>query len=166
MQTASFASEWAFQDSLLLPPAPPSDSLKIVKKSDRMSPWQVSLWSAVLPGFGQVYNNSYWKLPIYYGLMGWFGYNVIQQHDKYVTYRDRYLKDQTGTTASSNRSYRDFYKKSRNEYIIYLCLTYLAGIVDAYVDAHLYDFEVSEDLSNHPYPNNESVQLVSFKIKF
>lgn len=166
LQTASYTSEWALQDSLLLPAKKTNDTLAVVKKSNRMAPWAVSLVSAALPGFGQIYNQSYWKLPILYGLMGWFGYNIVQQNNQYIKYRDLYNQDQTGATSSANRSYREFYKKSRNEFIIFLFLTYLGGIVDAYVDAHLYDFDVSEDLSNYSYPKTESIQLVSFKIKF
>ncbi|NTW49777.1 MAG: hypothetical protein HGB19_08650 [Chlorobiales bacterium] len=149
-----------------MPAKKTNDTLTVIKKSNRMAPWAVSLVSAALPGFGQVYNQSYWKLPILYGLMGWFGYNIVQQNNKYITYRDLYSQDQTGATSSSNRSFREYYKKSRNEFIIFLALTYLGGIVDAYVDAHLYDFDVSEDLSNYSSPKTESIQLVSFKIKF
>ena len=47
------------------------DSVFIMTKS----PWGAVLRSALIPGFGQIYNESYWKAPIIWGLAGWFIYN-------------------------------------------------------------------------------------------
>ncbi|NTU69066.1 MAG: hypothetical protein HGB02_09365 [Chlorobiaceae bacterium] len=103
----------------------------------RHSPWKVAAISAVLPGYGQVYNHAAWKLPIYYGLMAYFAKNVIDDNKKYNDYRSQFLAEPSAATATS----RDDYRTKRNTQIVWLCLTYIAGIVDAYVDTQLYDFD-------------------------
>lgn len=137
-----------------------------LKTQERLSPSTVVLYSAILPGFGQIYNESYWKLPILYGLMGWYTYNVVQKHDKYIEYRDLYRADPEAVKAESYRSYRDFYRDSRDAYFIYLLLTYLGGLVDAYVDAHLYDFDVGDDLSKQSQKQLNYTPILTFKIEF
>lgn len=103
----------------------------------RQSPGKVALISAVLPGYGQVYNGSAWKLPVYYGLMGYFAWNAIDNADKYAEYREQYLLNPDPAIAGK----RDDYRKKRNTQVALLVATYALGIVDAYVDAHLYDFD-------------------------
>ncbi|WP_157452612.1 DUF5683 domain-containing protein [Chloroherpeton thalassium] len=144
-----------------------SVSVPLEQTNQRMTPWKVSLYAALIPGFGQIYNEVYWKVPILYGFLGWYGYNIAQKHDKYIYYRNLYLANQSSAKAESYRNYRDLYHDSRDEYIIYLLLAYLAGIVDAYVDAHLYDFDVDDDLTAVlPKENPSQIQLVSLKIRF
>lgn len=104
------------------------------------SPWGAVLRSAILPGLGQFYNESYWKIPVIWGvgallLSGWFYYDNL-----YEDYRDLFIE--TGNT--SYKSYRDFYRDQRDNFTIYLIVTYLLNLVDAYVDAQLFDFEVEE----------------------
>ncbi len=156
----------AATDSLPSQPINKQDSIKVEITGERLSPSTITLYSAILPGFGQVYNESYWKLPILYGLMGWYGYNVGKNHDKYIKYRNLYREDPQAVKAESFRSFRDFYRDSRDEYFIYLLLTYLGGLVDAYVDAHLYDFEVGDDLSNQAQNFTPHKTLLTLKIKF
>lgn len=105
------------------------------------SPWGAVLRSAVLPGWGQVYNESYWKVPVFLGIGGWFVYNFMWNDDRYQENRLAYIR----TNNLVDRSQRDFYRDQRDEFAIYLGLTYLAMLVDAYVDAQLYDFSVDED---------------------
>lgn len=105
------------------------------------SPWGAIARSAVIPGWGQLYNQSYWKIPIVWGVIGWFTYNWIQNNNDYKNYRDLYLADPT----ISNKRLREFYRDNRDLFAIYLGLTYVANLIDAYVDAHLFDFDVSED---------------------
>jgi hypothetical protein len=134
--------------------------------AERLAPSTIVLYSAILPGFGQVYNQSYWKLPILYGLMGWYGYNVAKNHDQYIDFRNLYRDDPEAVKAESYRSFRDFYRDTRDQYIIYLLLTYIGGMIDAYVDAHLYDFEVGDDLSGTLPQNPTHRTLLTFKLTF
>jgi hypothetical protein len=138
--------------SALLYAQPEPDSTVNVQSEDssfvmQKSPWGAVLRSAVLPGWGQFYNESYWKIPIFVGLMGYFGYSYFDNNNQYETYRDLYLES-LETSPNGNLSYRnlrEFYKDQRDLFAIYFFLTYFLNMVDAYVDAHLFDFDVSED---------------------
>lgn len=114
-----------------------TDTVFVMQKS----PWGAVLRSAIIPGWGQFYNESYWKIPVVWGFAGWFIYNWIDTNDKYIKNRDLYIE-------TDSRIYllrRDFYRDQRDNFAIYLVLTYFLNLVDAYVDAHLFDFSVSED---------------------
>ena len=105
------------------------------------SPWTAVLMSAVIPGAGQIYNESYWKAPIIWGLLGWLGYNWVQNNNSYKEYKDLY----TQTGDEDYRRLRTFYLDQRDLFTIYIALTYILNLVDAYVDAQLFDFSVDED---------------------
>lgn len=115
------------------------DSVFVMEKS----PWGAVLRSAVLPGFGQFYNESYWKIPVVWGFIGYFVYVWIDNNDSYKKYRDLYV--QSDFSNSNYKDLRDFYKDQRDEFAIYIGLTYFLQLVDAYVDAHLFDFNVTPD---------------------
>jgi hypothetical protein len=106
------------------------------------SPWGAVARSALIPGWGQFYNESYWKIPIIWGLAGWFIYEWIQNNDLYKSNGDLYI--QTGDEFY--RAYRDFYRDQRDNYTIYLAIVYLLNLIDAYVDAHLFDFTIDEGI--------------------
>lgn len=113
------------------------DSIYIPSKS----PLTAVLLSAVIPGAGQIYNESYWKAPIVWGISGWLIYNWIINNDDYKSYRSLYLQ----TEENKYQRLRNFYRDQRDLFSIYLGLTYVLNLVDAYVDAELFDFSVSED---------------------
>lgn len=116
-----------------------NDSLFVMQKS----PWGAVLRSAIVPGFGQFYNESYWKIPVVWGLIGYFAYVWIDNNDSYNRYNDLYV--QSDFTNSRYRELRDFFRDQRDEFAIYIGLTYFLQLVDAYVDAHLFDFDVTPD---------------------
>lgn len=105
------------------------------------SPWGAVLRSAIIPGWGQIYNQSYWKAPIIWGVTSWFIYVWNLNNDNYWEYQS--LFSQNGTAAY--KTVRDFYRDQRDLFAIYIGLTYLLNLIDAYVDAHLFDFTVTED---------------------
>ena len=105
------------------------------------SAWTAVLMSAVVPGAGQIYNESYWKAPVIWGLTGWLVYNWIDNNNNYKSNKDLYA--QTGD--EDYRRLRTFYRDQRDLFSIYLGLTYVLNLVDAYVDAQLFDFTVEED---------------------
>lgn len=115
----------------------PSDTVFVMQKS----PWGAVLRSAVLPGFGQFYNESYWKIPVIWGtgallISGW-----VYNNNLYNDNKDLFIS--TGQSLYQYR--RDFYRNERDNFTIYLAVLYILNILDAYVDAHLYDFTVEED---------------------
>jgi hypothetical protein len=144
-----------------------SDSLK---KSVYRNPTTATLLSAALPGLGQYYNRSYWKIPIVYGVLGFFGYQVIQQNNLFNQYKNLYTQKLAAGDASAEnyRGAREVYRSNRDEFAIYMGLAYLLNILDAYIEAHLSSFDVSDDLTlkAEPKPFTPQVQLISFKIKF
>lgn len=105
------------------------------------SSWGAVGRSAILPGWGQIYNESYWKAPVIWGVMGWFVYGWIDNNNNYIDYKNLY--SQNGDALYLD--YRNFYRDQRDEFAIYLLLTYFLNLVDAYVDAHLFDFSVDEN---------------------
>lgn len=105
------------------------------------SPWGAVARSAIIPGWGQIYNESYWKSPVVWGIMGWFVYAWVDNNNKYLNYKDLYVQN----GGSLNLEYRNFYRDQRDEFAIYIVLTYFLNLVDAYVDAQLFDFNVSEN---------------------
>jgi hypothetical protein len=131
------------------------DSLIIEKKS----PWGAVIRSAVLPGLGQYYNKSYWKIPVVWGFLGWFGYNWWQNDKQYKDYRNLY--EQSLMNGNENILYkrvREFYRDQRDLFAIYFGLTYFLNLVDAYVDAHLFNFDLLTK-------NNEIQLAVKIKLR-
>ncbi|HMN47731.1 MAG TPA: DUF5683 domain-containing protein [Ignavibacteriaceae bacterium] len=105
------------------------------------SPWGAVLRSAIIPGWGQIYNESYWKVPIVWGITGWLVYVWVDNNNLYKDNRTLFL--QTGDDRY--KRFRDFYRDQRDQFAIYIVLTYFLNLVDAYVDAHLFDFNVDEN---------------------
>lgn len=114
-----------------------ADTTFVMKKSA----WGAVLRSAIIPGWGQVYNQAYWKAPIVWGVGGWFIYNYIQNNKDYKNYQNLYLEKR----IPQDKVNRDFYRDQRDLFAMYFVFTYLATLVDSYVDAHLFDFSVTED---------------------
>ncbi len=123
-------------------------------------PHKAAMYSAVLPGLGQIYNRKYWKLPVVYGGFAALTYWTVFNHDNFVRYKTAIELRTDGNphtvdefsgdprfTEQVMRDYMDFYRRNRDRAIIWTAGFYALTIVDALVDAHLQDFDVSEDLS-------------------
>lgn len=143
-----------------------NQSEEVASKAEKVkphSPKKASLLSAVLPGAGQIYNRKYWKLPLVYGGMGISLYLALDYRDQYQRYRTayRYLVDDDSTTVSEFegalstgvRDTRDTYRRWMEMSYIAMGLIYVLQIVDANVDAHLMEFDVSDDLSLKVMPD-------------
>jgi len=117
---------------------PPSSNFKSTK-----SPMLALGLSAVIPGAGQIYTENYWKPPIIWGISGYWIYEWITLNNKYKDFRERNLK-------YPNEQYqrlRDFYHDERDKFAWFLGALYILNLVDAYAGAHLYDFDVSPQLT-------------------
>jgi hypothetical protein len=122
------------------------------------------LRSAVLPGWGQYYNESYWKVPIVLGISGFLIYGMISEHQNFTEYSDLYDATVTEDNPSGNlllKRYREFYRDNRDTYGWWLFVTYLLQLADAYVDAALFSFDVSPEssLTLLPRPGGMGMQL-------
>jgi hypothetical protein len=118
------------------------------------SPRKAGMYSAVFPGMGQIYNRKYWKLPIVYAGFGGLIYGILYNADGYIENRDlfKYMKDNQlsqyeGITFKQAEVYKDFHKRYRDLFIIVTAGFYGLQIIDAIVDAHLIDYDVSDDLT-------------------
>jgi len=126
---------------------PPDSSVSISTRSPALA----TILSAVAPGAGQVYAERYWTIPLIWGFGYWFVRNYIQQDRKYDEWSAAYTRSlQQGVFAGTGDPYikgiRDFYHNERDRFAFYLVITYVLNVVDAYVGASLYAFDVSEDL--------------------
>lgn len=119
------------------------------------SPWGAVARSAIIPGWGQFYNESYWKIPVIWGTAAWFVYNWIDNDRLYNDYKSLY---QT-TENDYYRRLRNFYRDQRDNFTIYMGLLYLLNLIDAYVDAHLFDFNVQDDLTRTGFQINLRIKL-------
>jgi len=115
----------------------PSDSVFVMQKS----PWGAVLRSAIIPGLGQFYNESYWKIPIIWGTAALLISGWVYNNNLYNDNKDLFIN--TGQYLYQYR--RDFYRNQRDNFTIYLVVLYVLNLLDAYVDAQLYDFNVEED---------------------
>jgi hypothetical protein len=123
------------------------------------SPTKAAIYSAVLPGLGQAYNKKYWKIPIVYAGFTVFIYLIITNNQEFQQFDDAYRYVATGdTTYTDNnlvyqyseeqlRDSRDFYKRNMELSIILGSIWYILQIVDASVDAHFFEYDISDDLS-------------------
>ena len=121
---------------------------------------QRTTWhSAVLPGWGQVNNGKWWKVPLVYGALGASGYFIQTEGATYKEYRDGYvaLTDDdpetvyvTSLSTSDVLAARDFHRTNLEQSVLTFVLIWGAQVVDAHVDAHLLGFDVSEDLGWQP----------------
>ena len=123
--------------------------------SKRFDPRRALLFSAVLPGMGQIYNKKYWKLPLVYGGIGAGIYVMNFYQNQYSKSRTELLSSvstntfpsvPSGLTEATLRRAVDFYRRKRDFTIVLLGLGYLLQIVDAHVDAHLKEFKYNPNL--------------------
>jgi hypothetical protein len=157
---------------------PPKDSVP------KHSPRKASIRSAIIPGWGQIYNGKYWKVPIVYTAIGvpayLFFYNKKWYEKTNYAYAvalspnppqdsldkvDPDLKPLVDRKATSSLvNYRNEFRKNMDYSVLIFLLAWALNIVDATVDAHLRDFNVSPDISMKFKPvltnNNYGVGLV------
>jgi hypothetical protein len=163
-----------------------NDSLQVVTPvvKEVRSPKKASIYAALFPGLGQIYNKKYWKLPIVYGgyagliyVLGWNsrqykdyfqGYRIIAQYTSAASMKpeerkflDNLIKnpsislDNPSTftyIATQLKSGKDYFRRNRDLTIIGIAALHVLSIIDASVDANLFDFDISDDLSMRIQP--------------
>lgn len=146
------------------------------------SPHKATLYSAVLPGLGQAYNHKYWKIPILYGGIAasvyYISFNTKYYNMYKEAYRDFIIRDPANTSyediilertrytvdevlkdpskeqwfENALKNKKTYYKRNRDLSYILLIGVYVLNLIDASVDAHFFDYDVSDDLSLHVQP--------------
>ena len=132
---------YAQQDSLRQKNYSAEDTVFVMHKS----PWGAVLRSAIIPGWGQFYNHSYFKVPIVWGITGWLIYEWSQSNNLYKQYKNLALNPDNADYKSYYNQYKTNYQDQRDLFAIYIGLAYILNMVDAYVDAQLFDFSVSQN---------------------
>ncbi|MGC9341713.1 MAG: DUF5683 domain-containing protein [Bacteroidales bacterium] len=117
-------------------------------------PQKAALYSALLPGWGQIYNEKYWKLPIVYAGFGTFIYFIDRNSRYYKDLRQKLIDPdyemkyfEGDFTEDQLTRGKDLYKRWRDLSIIGTGAFYILQIIDATVDAYLFDWDVGEDIS-------------------
>jgi hypothetical protein len=142
------------------------ESDKIIESIDSLDvnpkkPIRSLLFSACLPGFGQAYNKKYWKIPIIYSALGGVGYSVgfyNKQYQKYLKGLEEILRHEIDPSVpltifdekaekKTVIKYKEAFRRNRDLSALAFLAVYALNIIDATVDAHLSDFDISDDLS-------------------
>lgn len=152
-----------------------NQSLQPVKKKRDWATWRPdtkrAMWLAlVLPGAGQIYNRKYWKLPIIYGGFVGCAYAITWNNQMYHDYSQAYMDimDDDPNTQSYNQflhlgatidasnieRYKEIFRKRKDKYrrwrdmgTFVMIGIYAFSVIDAYVDASLSEFDISDDLT-------------------
>jgi hypothetical protein len=117
---------------------------------------KATILAATVPGAGQAYNRKYWKIPIAYTGYVAAGYSLINNQKKYKDSKKNYIATTDGIDSTENQSSRtssellldiDSYRRLLDLSFLALLAWHGLTIIDANVDAHFFNWDVSEDLS-------------------
>lgn len=142
------------------------------KQKGLSKPAKAALFSAIVPGLGQAYNKSYWKIPIIYATGGALGYFLRSNNQNYLKYRKAIALRTDGDTSNDQDEFterigsrtlpeqvtilkrnRDNFRRWRDYNVMYCIIAYGLNITEAYVHAHLKGFDVGEELSLQMRPD-------------
>ena len=153
-----------------------NDSAVFFDELSRIDPIKAALYSAVVPGLGQIYNGQPWKVPIIYGGGIAFAHIINFNHRMYSQFRAAQLANKSTADFATNPfepyapgSYTDSnitrnaerFRRNRDYMIILASAFYLINIVEAHIAAHLKEFDINEELSFQIHPSFESTPLFS-----
>jgi hypothetical protein len=141
-------------------PASAAPDLSNVSTREIHSAHKATIYSLVLPGLGQAYNKKYWKIPVIYAGFGAFAYSfIINKNEmdafteayRYVTNNDSFPTDNEYVTRYPDPDDllqgREFYRRRVELTVIFSAAWYFLNVIDAAVDAHFFDYNISDDLS-------------------
>ena len=154
-----------------------SATLKSIKKN-KIIPRVSTLHSLMIPGWGQINNRQYWKLPLVAGAFVTLGLIANYNHQRYMKYRDYYYIVSPHTEDPSYvppstvavpyedgvirdldvnqlKRLNDGFRRNRDYTFIGIAVAWAFNVVDANVSAHLKTFDVSDDISLKIKPNFE-----------
>ena len=137
-----------------------ADSIKR-KKAWEPIPKKAGMYSAIVPGLGQVYNRQYWKVPVVYGVLGVAGYFINFNLHEYQKFRKAYINSLDASTANDDfpqyspdelLRLQNQWRKNADILVLLTSLGYTLQIMDAVASAHLRNFDISPDISMQMKP--------------
>ena len=144
--------------------------------------YRSTIMSSIIPGIGQIHNNKikpinihnrlWWKLPVIYGGLGTATYFMNFNHQEYRSIKDERLSRQTGNSpvnyiiysSDQLRLIQNEYRRLRDFSIISFLGIYLLQIIDANVEAHLFLFDISDNLSFKFKPRTQNNGISNYLI--
>ena len=124
-------------------------------------PGRATLYSALLPGMGQIYNGELFKLPIYWGGLLISSHLLVKYNTNYKRFKrihnqatstDPEISGNVPISGETAKWYRDVYRRYRDYSIVATVLVYALQVIDANVFAYMHDFEVTDDISMNIEP--------------
>tara|TARA_R110001632_G_scaffold63318_3_gene151504 strand:- start:44479 stop:45075 length:597 start_codon:yes stop_codon:yes gene_type:complete len=148
-----------------------------------LSPSKAAFYSAIFPGGGQIYNKKYWKAPIVWAALGTSTYFYLDNNSEYKRYRRAFKQRKAGLqdeftlddgteiiSIDGLESAQKTLRGNRDLSILSTVLIYVLQIVEASVNAHLLQFDASDNLSVNPTMVNNPFRLeaptVGFSLKY
>lgn len=137
------------------------------------NPKKAGLYSAILPGAGQLYNKQYWKIPLIYAGAGVAVYFFVDNQKQYRKYRRAYISRidndlsndlEKNYSPDQLKTLQDEYKKWLDMTGLFTAVGYTLQVLDAVVFAHLKDFDISHDISLRMQPVSHNNGGVGFGI--
>jgi hypothetical protein len=121
----------------------PADSLMAEAFAKTRSPSKAIMYALVLPGLGQAYNQKYWKMPIVWAAIGGAGYAIAYNTGEYRQASINYAQ----TPDDINQRYLEFWRRNMELSYIAMIAVYALQVLDAYVDAQLFSWDVNDNLA-------------------
>lgn len=132
------------------------DGVVNYESSRNPDPGRAALYSALLPGLGQIYNGELFKVPIYWGCLACSTHFLITNNTNYVRFKrihneatnpDPNISGNVPISGETAKWYRDVYRRYRDYSIVATAAFYLLQVIDANVFAYMHDFQIDDDLS-------------------
>lgn len=146
---------------------------------DPLRPARAAFYSAVIPGMGQAYNKRYWKVPIVYGALAASLYYYSTNRNQFKRFRKAFnlraagQQDEFVDTFSTEglENAQTILRKNRDTSLLTFIGLYALQVLEASIDAHLTQFNTSDDISFSPTMlynenNNEHIVGLSLNINF
>ena len=137
------------------------DGVVCYKSDKKPDPGRATIYSALLPGLGQIYNGELFKVPIYWGCLLGSTHFLLTNNTNYVRFKrihneatstDPSISSQVPISGETAKWYRDVYRRYRDYSIVTTIAFYVLQIIDANVFAYMHDFEVDDDITMNIEP--------------
>ena len=138
-----------------------SQNIKIEK-----SPKKAAVYSTIIPGAGQAYTKKYWKIPIIYSGLAGSIYLIQTNQKKYNLYKSTAIQRLNGDYSDEFEysdteliTLKDFYRRNRDLSYLSFVGIYILNIIDASINAHLLNYDISENISINISPNINKTEV-------